>query len=128
MIRFGTLAVLLVLVSCKSSSSIVGEWKLHEMDLGMEIPQEQQEMFEAMLQEMKDNTLYIFEKDGTIKMQTFVMGERTEQKGTYEVKDNMIITHMEDLDDTTQFTITDSLLIFELEERGTTMSMTFKKK
>lgn len=129
--QFKVLALFLVLVlaSCSSTSpSIVGEWQLYDLDLGMEIPADQQDMFNEMLQEMKDNTLYTFKNDGSMTMETYVMGEKDASSGTYEFDDGLLIVDMDDQIDSVQCNLSDSIMILNLEEAGTKMSMTFKKK
>ena len=45
----------------------MGEWELVDLDMGMEIPEEQKEMFESAIEEMKEKTVYTFTDDGKIR-------------------------------------------------------------
>ena len=38
----------------EAGPSIVGTWKLTDADMGMEIPAEQQEMYDAMMKQLKE--------------------------------------------------------------------------
>lgn len=111
-----------------SGPSIVGTWGLSDMDMGMEIPEEQQEMFDAMMEEMKANTTYVFTEDGKITMNTFAMGESMTQEGTYELDGNTLKTTVDGQSTEQEVKITDKTMSFSIEERGTTMSMTFTRK
>ncbi|MDB2657135.1 lipocalin family protein [Crocinitomicaceae bacterium] len=111
-----------------SGPSIVGDWKLTDLDMGMEIPEEQKAMFEGIIQEMKDNTLYSFTADGKIIMNTFVMNEKMTQEGTYSLDGEKLTVTMDGQAKEQNIKLTENSLTFSEEDRGTTMTMTFNRK
>jgi len=118
--------IALVLSSC--APSIVGEWQLSDVDIGMEVPADQQEMFDAMLQEMKDNTTYTFTDDGKITMKMSAMGLETVQDGTYTFKKDVLTVTMDGETSDLDVDLTKDSLKFNESDGDVTMSMTFERK
>ncbi len=106
----------------------MGEWELVDLDMGMEIPEEQKEMFESAIEEMKEKTVYTFTDDGKITMRTSVMGEAMSQEGTYSVKGNILTVIFEGESSDQEIDLTDETLSFQESANGVTMSMTFERK
>lgn len=111
----------------EAGTSIVGTWKLTDADMGMEIPEEQQEMYDAMMKQLKDNTSYTFNEDGTMISNTFV-GEPLEQKGTYKLDGDKLSVDMEGRTDSIKIDLSEETLVMYIEDGGRTMTMTFARK
>ncbi len=107
--------------------TVVGTWKLSDMDMGMEVPKGKEKQFEEMMAKMKAETTFTFNKDGTMS------GDNPAVKGTtgtytYEYS-KLIIT-----DSKTKKTetlnvdeLTADKLVISNEQNGKKAVMTFSK-
>lgn len=111
-----------------SGPSIVGTWQLSDFDMGMEIPEEQKEMFDKMMEEMKANSAMTFKADGTFMSKQSVMGDIKEESGTYKLDGNKLTTTSDGKTETLDVEISDKTMKIQLEDRGQTLTMTFSKK
>lgn len=103
--------------------SIVGTWQCSAMDLGMEMPEEQQ----AMMDEMIAKTSYTFDKDGNMSM-TSGMSD-IPVKGTYEYADGKVTATMNGKTDAIDVAeLTESKLVLSMKDRGSEIKMTFERK
>ncbi|PWL32857.1 MAG: hypothetical protein DCO96_00470 [Fluviicola sp. XM-24bin1] len=77
------------------ASSIVGEWKLSDLDTGMEVPDEARASAEAVVEEMKEKSSMTFNEDGTYVSRQAAQGRVTTETGMYEIEDGKIVTTSE---------------------------------
>lgn len=104
--------------------SIVGVWKMTDMDMGMEIPKGKEKEFEDMMKEMAAKTAYTFKDDGTIDIKS----PAANSNGTYTYADGKLTTVVMGKTETIAVpTLTEDQMVIEVEDRGTKMSMTFKR-
>ena len=109
--------------------TLIGEWQLSDMDMGMEIPEESKPMFDALVEEMKANSTMTFKEDGTYISRQAAMGEVTNEKGKYKLDGNKIETTSEN-GKTEKLDIDlgkDSFTI-SVMNRGQKMTMTYTRK
>lgn len=107
--------------------SIVGTWDLVDVDMGMEIPEDQQDMYDAMVDQLKEHTSYTFNEDGTMISNSFV-GEPVEQKGTYKLEGDKLNVDMEGQSDTIKVDLSEEALVMHIDAGGNSMKMTFTRK
>ena len=72
----------------EAEASLVGVWKLSDIDLGMEVPKGKEQVIEDMKKKMIAETVYTFNDDGTM---TFKNPMVEETPATY-TKDDATIT------------------------------------
>ena len=123
-----TTAIFIALVLSSCAPSIVGEWQLSNFDMGMEIPEEQKEMFDKMIEEMKENSTIVFKADGTFTSKQSVMGEVTEETGTYKLDGDKLSTTADGKTEELNVELSKSSLVINVVDRGQKMSMTFERK
>ena len=68
-------------------ASVVGVWKMSDLDLDMEVPKGKEQVIEDMKKEMIAATVYTFNEDGTM---TFKNNMVEETAGTYTYADGKI--------------------------------------
>jgi hypothetical protein len=75
-----TLTVLFLLTGCKDDKKklIVGTWKIEDIKVSAEIPEEQKQFFDAMLAQMKEFLRLTYSADGTY--QSDFMGKSNKGK------------------------------------------------
>ena len=110
--------------------TMVGDWKLADFDMGMEIPAEQAEMFETMKQEMIANSTMSYKEDGTYSQSDMMQGQAVTKTGTYSVDgDQLTTTSSEGVATTVNISsLTDTEASFSMEERGSKMTMTYTRQ
>ena len=110
--------------------TIVGDWGLSDFDMGMEIPAGQEEMFDNMKKEMVANSTMSYKADGTFTQTDKMGGEVKNQTGTYTIDGNVMTTTSSDGAETKVniASLTDTEVSFTMEERGSTMTMTYARK
>ena len=110
--------------------TMVGDWKLADFDMGMEIPAEQAEMFETMKQEMIANSTMSYKEDGTYSQSDMMQGQAVTKTGTYSVDgDQLTTTSSEGVATTVNISsLTDTEASFSMEERGSTMTMIYTRQ
>lgn len=108
-------------------ASIVGEWKMTDFNVDMEIPKGQEAAIEAMKKEMIASTTYTFNEDGTL---TYKNNLVKEGKGTYTYADGKI-TYKDDRtkkdEVLTVEELTSDKLVFSVEQAGRKATMSFQK-
>lgn len=105
-------------------ASIVGEWQLSDMDMGIEIPAGQEEAFAASIKEAVESTKYTFNEDGTMVM----VNQLGTQNGTYTVDGNMLNASTEGKDESIEIgELTANKLVLLIKEEGMNGSMTFER-
>lgn len=126
--------------STSASDMIVGSWGVGDIDMGMEIPEEQKEMMDAMLNAMKEGTSYTFNADGSyeqVSPNPFSEGESITNNGTWSVNEegNMLTinTELESGETKTENISVEVAegsvkMMIEDAERGTTTTMSLVKK
>jgi len=67
-------------------ASIVGVWKMTDIDLGIEIPAGSEEEFAKIVKEMTDKTVYTFKKDGNVEL----VNNLGEESATYTVGEEKV--------------------------------------
>jgi hypothetical protein len=110
-----------------AEASVVGTWKLTDMDMGMEVPKGKEKQFEEMMAKMKAETNFTFNEDGTMSGDNAVVKGT---KGTYTYEDSKLsIT-----DATTKKVevlnvdeLTADKLVISSEQGGRKAVMTFSK-
>lgn len=112
----------------KSEPTVVGFWELSDFDMGVDIPEEQQEMFDNMLKEMIENSNLSIKDDGTYAQNDFLNGEMVSQSGTYVVDgDKMIMKSNDEEASVVISKLTETELAFQVDDNGSTMTMTYKR-
>ncbi|OFZ55674.1 MAG: hypothetical protein A3D92_14605 [Bacteroidetes bacterium RIFCSPHIGHO2_02_FULL_44_7] len=108
--------------------SIVGDWKLSDIDFGMDIPKEQEAAFAEMKKTMIDNSSQSFKADGKSTTVSAIGKDIVTVKGTYTVDGDQLTIENDGVSSTMKIkTLTADQLTLEVVERGTTMSMTYKR-
>lgn len=108
-------------------ASVVGTWKLTDMDMGMEVPKGKEKQFEEMMAKMKAETSFTFNEDGTMSGDNpAVKG----MKGTYTYEGGKLVI----TDDKTKKAetlnvdeLTADKLVISNEQNGKRAVMTFSK-
>ena len=103
-----------------AEASIVGDWQMTAMDMGMEMPAEQLEAINASIAKTK----YSFSAEGTVT----IVSELGTQEGTYTVDGSSLNTTMDGKEETANITeLTADKLVLSIDVDGTAMAMTFSK-
>ena len=122
-----------IVAGVKNQSILVGNWRLFDFDIGMEIPEGQEEMFNEMRKEMIANSTISFKADGTYSQNDLVSGEIRTHRGTYSIEEDELttITTERGVDGVKSVSKISKLskteVTFSLEDRGSTMTMTFTR-
>ncbi|GEM_PF-6559261 len=111
-----------------SEPSIVGTWQQSGFDMGVEIPAEEQEMYEKTVKETIDNTKYTFNEDGSYKVNTWMLGKGVEYEGTYSIDGEKLMTTQDGEEVSFDFSVSDTELVLKQEDQGAVMTMTFERK
>lgn len=111
-----------------TESTLVGTWQQTGLDMGVEVPADEQEMYEKTKKETIDNTEYVFNKDGSFKLKTWMLGTIINYEGTYSVDGEMLTTTLDGEDVLFNFTVSDSELVTTQEYGEETMKFTYKRK
>jgi|GEM_PF-476700 len=112
----------------EAEASIVGAWKLSDIDLGMEVPKGKEKQFEEMKAKMISEMAYTFKEDGTMTMKTPMFDK--EMTGTYKLEDTKLtITDTENKkpETVTVEELTANKLVLSTEQGGKKAVMTFSK-
>lgn len=115
----------------KAEPKVIGDWGLSDFDLGMEIPAEQQEMFDTMKKEMVAVSTMSYKDDGTYSQNDLMQGEVITQTGTYHVVNGKLTTINDETDipSTTEIiSLTETELVLSIEDQGNTIKMTYTRK
>lgn len=108
--------------------SIVGEWKMSAVDLGMEIPAGQEATFEQMKKDMIAGSSQSFTADGVATTVSSMKKEIVTASGTYTVKDDVLTLVYNGVISTLKIkTLEEHKLILEVDDRGSIMTMTYKR-
>ncbi|HLP64941.1 lipocalin family protein [Flavobacterium sp.] len=108
-------------------ASIVGEWKMTDFNVDMEIPKGQEKAIEDMKKKVIESTTYTFKEDGTMSFKNNLVKEAG---GTYTYADGKITfidnrTKKEEV--LTVDELTANKLVFSVEQAGRKASMSFAK-
>lgn len=108
----------------EAAASIVGTWKLTEVDLGMTPPKGQEKTFEDLKKDMVAKTIYTFGEDGTINLTTSM----AKSNGTYTLDGSKLTTVINNkTESATVESLTASELVIAVEDHGSKMVMKFQK-
>ena len=113
-----------VVEEAAEEASIVGEWKMTDMDMGMEIPAGQEEVFAASVKEAVDATVYTFNEDGTVNL----VSNLGEEAGTYTVEGTTLTVTTKKTESIEIKELTGSALTLGISAEGLNMTMSFEKK
>lgn len=110
----------LLLVSCKEDKkkNLIRTWKVGDIRISEEVPEEQKVFFDAMLQQMKDYLRVTYKEDGSFTAS--FMGKNSE--GKWEL--NKDFTELSAIDETQKtmkykvITLTKDSLIYATAEEG----------
>jgi len=105
-------------------ASIVGEWKMTDMDMGMEVPAGQEEAFAVSIKEAVDATLYTFNEDGTAKL----VSNLGEEDAIYTVEGTTLTVTTKKTESIEIKELTGSVLTLGISAEGMNMSMSFERK
>lgn len=111
-----------------TEASIVGTWKMSDIDMGMEVPKGKEKQFEEMKAKMLSETGYTFNEDGTMTMKS-PMFEK-EMTGTYKLDGKTLsVTDNESKKAETLNVdeLTANKLVLSMEQGGKKAMMTFSK-
>ncbi len=112
-------------VEVEEAASVVGTWQAVSMDLGMEIPEEQQAEMEQAIQEQVAQTKYTFGEDGTM---TMVSGLGTET-GSYTAGESSIETTINGRTESVNIVeLSATTLVLGVDEEGMTMTITLERE
>jgi hypothetical protein len=110
-----------------TEASIVGAWKLSDIDLGMEVPKGKEKAFEDMKTKMKAETSFTFNEDGTMSGDNpAVKG----MKGTYTYEGSKLIitdSTTKKAETLTVDELTSDKLVISSDQNGKKAVMTFSK-
>jgi hypothetical protein len=110
-----------------AEASIVGVWKLSDIDLGMEAPKGKEKMLEDMKAKMIAETVYTFNDDGTMSFKNPMVKE-TPATYTYEDSKITITDNKTKKAETVAVeSLTADKLVLSSEQRGKKAVMTFSK-
>lgn len=124
-------SALVVEEETKIEPTIVGDWKLSDFDIGMEIQAGREELFAKTRKEMLTFSTMSYKADGTYSQKDMMDGEIRTQTGTYLVDGNKLttITTTTSSDGVKTVTnidkLTDLEATFSLTTGGSTMTMTY---
>lgn len=108
-------------------ATIVGTWKLSDIDLGMEVPKGKEQALEDMKKKMIAETVYTFNADGTM---TFKNPMVPETPATYTQEDSKIIitdNKTKNAEIISMEELTADKLVLSSEQGGRKAVMTFSK-
>ena len=105
-------------------ASIVGEWKMTDMDMGMEVPAGQEEVFAASIKEAVDATVYTFNEDGTVSL----VSNLGEESGTYAVEGSTLTVTTKKAESIEIKELTATVLVMGISEEGMNLTMSFERK
>lgn len=111
----------------KAEASIVGTWKLSDIDLGMVAPKGKEKVLEDMKQKMIAETVYTFNEDGTMSFKNFMVKETP---ATYTYADSKITitdNNTKKSETVTVDEVTTTKLVITSEQNGHKAVMTFSK-
>lgn len=113
--------------AAEEPASIVGEWKMTDFNVDMEIPKGQEKAIEDMKKKMIESTTYTFKEDGTMSFKNHLVKEAG---GTYTYADGKI-TYTDNRTKKEEVLTVDELtankLVFSVEQAGRKASMSFEK-
>ena len=115
--------------SSSDDGDLIGTWKLSDVKLDMVIPEEQKEMFDGMMNAMKESTSMTFNSDGTFDSKSKVMGQEKNESGEWSLDGmTLVSTNNEGRNDTVTLTeLSSSTFTIEVGEGDKKMTMTFSK-
>lgn len=130
---FLILAVLITIFSACSpdpNQLILGEWKVDNIESNQVIEPDQKEMFDKMMEEMKQNTTFVFKNDGVVES---IFGDQvTKGKWSITEKDGKLILTNEEVGGQTTTSelleLTDKKMVFKEEENEVFTTITLVKK
>jgi hypothetical protein len=114
-------------VESEPEASVVGVWKLTNIDLGMEAPKGQEQALEDIKKKMIAETVYTFNEDGTM---TFKNSMVKETSATYTYEDSKITitdNKTKKAETVTVDELTADKLVISSEQNGKKAVMTFSK-
>jgi len=123
-------AIFAIISGCSNdpSKTIVGSWKLTEIKTTEQIADDQKEMYNKMMDEIKATSSFVFKEDNTIETK---FAEQV-SKGTWEVsKDGKTLTIKDEKGNTSKATIkelTSTKFSFEEEKNGVVTTLVLEKK
>jgi hypothetical protein len=112
----------------EAEASIVGTWKLSDIDMGMEVPKGKEKQFEEMKAKMISKMAYTFKEDGTMSMKTPMFDK--EMTGTYKLEDSKLTVTTDDTKKAETINVdelTANKLVLSTEQGGRKAVMTFSK-
>jgi hypothetical protein len=112
-----------------SEPTVVGFWELSDLDMGFEIPAEQQSMFDTMKEEMIENSNASYKEDGSFASNDFMDGNMVSTGGTYVVNSDQLTTTSSDgIESSVNITrLTATEMTLSIVDNGSTMTMTYKR-
>lgn len=111
----------------KSDASIVGVWKMSDMQVDMEIPKGKEQAFDEMKKKMVEATVYTFNEDGTMSFKNHLVKETT---GTYTYENGKVTMYSNTTkksDIATVDELTADKLVLSSEQGGKKAVMIFSK-
>lgn len=111
----------------KAKPTLVGTWKLSDIDLGMEAPKGKEKVLEDMKKKMIAETVYTFNDDGTMTFKNFMVKETP---GTYSYEDSKITITDAKTKKSEMVTVdelTANKLVLTSEQNGKKAVMTFSR-
>ena len=120
-------------VVCFSSCSqtpqemLVGTWKIDQIETDQEIPDDQKEFYDKMMEDLKNNSSFTFNADGTMLTKV----EDQENKGEWKISEDGTTLTVKESGRETSSTIkelTSEKLTFTDEENGVKTSLTLVKQ
>jgi hypothetical protein len=109
------------------AASIVGSWKLTNIELGMEVPKGKEQAMEDMKKKMYAETSFTFNEDGTMTSSSPVVKDAS---GTYTYEDSKLSitdSKTKKAEVLTVDELTANKLVISSEQNGKKATMTFSK-
>lgn len=110
-----------------AEASVVGTWKLSDIDLGMEAPKGKEQVLEDMKKKMIAETVYVFNEDGTMTFKNFMVKETPATYTYADSKITIIDNKTKKTETVTVDELTANKLVITSEQGGHKAVMTFSK-
>ena len=136
-ILLSTFTVVMVACGGNSQNTLLGTWQVTDVDMSSmleTVPEEQKAFMEAMLpmmQEAMKSMTMEFSEDGKVITKSAVMGEQSEEEGTWSLSDDAktLTINGEGNSQEMQVTeLTNAKMVVKIVEEDGEFSMTFEKK
>ncbi|MFK7785004.1 MAG: lipocalin family protein [Crocinitomicaceae bacterium] len=107
---------------------IEGLWNLSDFDYGMEVPAEQQAQFDAMKQEMIENSNISFKEDGSFTQNDYMQEQMSTINGTYVLEGDKLTFTTDGAEQTMKVeSLTTSEFVYSFEDNGQVVKISYAR-